>query len=70
MALNTGVEHKTKVGINADRIARAQGSEPGFVPVIDEDPLKPSALPTPDSFTFFSTWEKKSNWKNSVTIKS
>ncbi|KAH0356005.1 Esterase/lipase, partial [Aureobasidium melanogenum] len=34
------------------------------------DPLKPSALPTPDSYEFFTMWEKKPNWKNDVTLKS
>ncbi|KEF61739.1 uncharacterized protein A1O9_03309 [Exophiala aquamarina CBS 119918] len=62
------------VGFNAmfaaDRITRSNGGEAGFVPVVDEDPLKPSALPTPDSYTFFSSWEKKSNWKNTVSLKS
>ena len=60
----------TNMAIDADRITRSKGGEPGFVPVIDEDPLKPSALPTPDSYTFFSSWEKKSNWKNTVSLKS
>jgi len=62
------------VGFNAtfaaDRAARAEGKEPGYVPVVDADPLKPSALPTPDSYEFFSAWEKKSPWKNSVTVKT
>ncbi len=54
----------------ADRLARAEGKEPVMVPVVDADPLKPSALPTPDSYEFFSSWGKKSNWKNTVTIKT
>jgi hypothetical protein len=41
-----------------------------MVPVVDADPLKPSALPTPDSYEFFTTWAKKSNWKNDVTLKT
>jgi hypothetical protein len=28
-----------------------------------------SALPTAESFQFFSMWEKKSKWKNEVTVK-
>ncbi|KIW17279.1 hypothetical protein PV08_04470 [Exophiala spinifera] len=63
-----------EVGFNAafaaDRQARAEGKEPVMVPVVDADPLKPSALPTPDSYEFFSSWEKKSNWKNTVTMKT
>jgi len=54
----------------ADRVARAEGKEPGVVPVSDADPMKPSALPTTDSWEFFSAWEKKSKWKNTVTIKT
>lgn len=53
-----------------DRIARARGTDPVRVPVVAEDPLAPSSLPTPDSYTFFTMWEKKSNWKNDVTVKS
>jgi pimeloyl-ACP methyl ester carboxylesterase len=56
--------------LDADRQARLGGQEPGLVPVVDADPLKPSALPTPDSYEFFSAWEKKSNWKNSVTMRT
>lgn len=36
---------------------------------MDEDPTKPSALPTPDSYQFFSAWEAKTAWKNEVTVK-
>ena len=54
----------------ADRHARAEGKEPGRLPVVDENPMAASALPTPDSFTFFSAWEKKCNWKNDVTVRS
>lgn len=52
-----------------DRRARAEGKAPTLVPVVDADPNKPSALPTPDSYQFFSEWEKKSGWKNEVTVK-
>ncbi|KAK3652604.1 hypothetical protein LTR56_001968 [Elasticomyces elasticus] len=53
-----------------DRQARAQGKGAGVIPVVDADPMKPSALPTPDSYTFFAEWEKKSGWKNECTIRS
>ncbi|KAF2226138.1 DltD N-terminal domain protein [Elsinoe ampelina] len=53
-----------------DRLARASGAPPATLPVVDADPLKPSALPTPDSYTFFSTWAAKSAWQNQVTLKS
>lgn len=61
-------------GLNAafesDRHARAAGQPHGTIPVVDADPLKPSALPTPDSYTFFSAWEKKCGWKNETTLRS
>lgn len=53
-----------------DRLARAQGKEPGMIPVVDENPQAPSALPTPDSYQFFSAWEKKCEWKNTVTVRT
>ncbi|KAB8260334.1 Alpha/Beta hydrolase protein [Aspergillus pseudonomiae] len=57
-------------GFQEDRLARAAGKPPVMMKVVDKDPLKPSALPTPDSYQFFSAWEAKSNWKNEVTLKS
>ena len=53
-----------------DRQARAAGKEAGTIPVVDADPSKPSALPTADSHTFFTAWQKKSNWKNECTVKT
>ncbi|KAJ5633763.1 Esterase/lipase [Penicillium herquei] len=53
-----------------DRLARAAGEEAVTLPVIDVDPLKPSALPTSDSYKFFNTWATKSGWENKVTLKS
>jgi hypothetical protein len=40
-----------------------------MLPVVDENPMAPSALPTADSYTFFTAWGKKSNWKNEVTVR-
>ena len=45
------------------------GKDAGRLPVVAEDPMAPSSLPTPDSYKFFSEWEKKSNWKNDVTVR-
>lgn len=56
--------------LNIDRIDRAAGKPAASVPVVDEDPVKPSALPTPDSYVFFTNWSKNSNWKNDVTLRS
>ena len=56
--------------MSLDRLARAAGKPPGMLPVVDQNPQAPSALPTPDSYAFFTEWEKKSDWKNEVTLKS
>ncbi|KAI9680236.1 MAG: hypothetical protein M1822_007235 [Bathelium mastoideum] len=53
-----------------DRLARATGKPAGIIPVTDADANKLSALPTPETIEFFGVWEKKSNWKNEVTVKS
>ena len=39
---------------DADRLARFQGKAPVMVPVVDKDPQAASALPTPDSWEWFS----------------
>lgn len=56
--------------LGLDRLARQSGKEPTRIPVVHSNPLETSALPTPDSYTFFSAWESKSTWKNDVTVKS
>jgi fermentation-respiration switch protein FrsA (DUF1100 family) len=57
---------------DADRLARFQGKEPVMVPVVDQDPLAPSALPTPDSYTWFTETakERAPSWRNEVTLRS
>jgi fermentation-respiration switch protein FrsA (DUF1100 family) len=56
----------------ADREARFAGKEPGMIPVVAEDPLAPSALPTPDSWKWFTeTAELRApSWRNEVTLRS
>jgi uncharacterized protein len=39
---------------NADREARFRGEAPAMVPVVDENPLAPSVLPTADSYKWFT----------------
>jgi uncharacterized protein len=53
----------------ADRLARARGEAPAMLPVVDADPTAQSALPTPDSYEFFSAYEGTS-WKNEVTLRT
>ncbi len=57
---------------DADRMARYEGKEPAMVPVVDKDPLAPSALPTADSYAFFTdTHELRApSWRNEVTMRS
>jgi pimeloyl-ACP methyl ester carboxylesterase len=57
---------------DADRLARFHGGEPATVPVVAEDPLAPAALPTPDSYQWFTeTAEARApSWRNEVTLRS
>jgi fermentation-respiration switch protein FrsA (DUF1100 family) len=57
---------------DADRLARYEGKEPGMVPVVDKDPLAPSVLPTPDSYTWFTETHdlRAPSWRNEVTLRS
>jgi fermentation-respiration switch protein FrsA (DUF1100 family) len=61
-----------RAAFDADRAARFEGKPPAMLPVVDEDPLAPSALPTPDSFTWFTeTHELRApSWRNEVTLRS
>jgi fermentation-respiration switch protein FrsA (DUF1100 family) len=56
----------------ADRLARFNGEPPVLVPVVDEDPLAPSALPTADSWQWFTETGKTRApaWLNEVTLRS
>jgi len=57
---------------DADRLARFRGEPPAMVPVVDADPLAPSALPTPDSWEWFTETGKTRApaWRNEVTLRS
>jgi fermentation-respiration switch protein FrsA (DUF1100 family) len=57
---------------DADRAARFAGDPPAMVPVVAEDPLAPSALPTPDSWAWFTETGKTRApaWRNEVTLRS
>jgi pimeloyl-ACP methyl ester carboxylesterase len=56
----------------ADRQARMRGEEPIVLPIVDEDPTAQSALPTPDSYEFFTSTaeERAPSWRNEVTLRS
>ena len=55
-----------------DRRARMKGSAPAMIPVVAEDPAAPSALPTPDSWRWFTETGKSQapSWRNEVTLRS
>jgi hypothetical protein len=57
---------------DADRLGRFRGEPPAMVPVVDKDPLAPSALPTPDSWEWFSETgnSRAPAWRNEVTLRS
>lgn len=56
----------------ADRRARMAGKPPAMIPVVAEDPAAPSALPTPDSWAWFTETgrSRAPSWKNEVTLRS
>jgi uncharacterized protein len=57
---------------DTDREARYQGKDPAMVPVVNDDPLGPAALPTPDSFEWFTETgrTRAPAWRNEVTLRS
>ena len=63
-------------GLNAmlaqDRRDRADGKPPAMVPVVDENPAAMSALPTADSYTWFTQTQqaRAPSWRNEVTLRT
>jgi uncharacterized protein len=55
-----------------DRRARFRGEPPQVVPVVDPDPAAMCALPTPDSWEWFSRTgkDRAPAWRNEVTVRS
>jgi uncharacterized protein len=55
-----------------DRRGRYAGKPPGMIPVVSEDPAGPAALPTPDSWQWFTETgrSRAPAWKNEVTLRS
>lgn len=60
-----------RAAFDADRVARASG-QPGAKMPVTAPEGEPSALPTADTFEFFTRFEKEhdTNWKNEVTLHS
>ncbi len=57
---------------DADREARFNGSTPLMMPVVAEDPLAPAALPTADSWQWFTETgrTRAPAWRNEVTLRT
>lgn len=55
-----------------DRANRYAGKPPAMIPVVDADPMAASALPTPDSYTWFTETGnmRAPSWINEVTLRS
>ncbi len=55
-----------------DRANRFAGQPPAMIPVVDADPMAASALPTPDSYTWFTETgnTRAPSWINEVTLRS
>ena len=55
-----------------DRRKRYAGEPPAMIPVVSEDPAGPAALPTPDSWQWFTETGKTRapSWRNEVTLRS
>jgi len=57
-------------GFEADRLSRAAGNPAMTIPVVAEGVFDPCALPSQESFEFFSEFEKSfPSWKNEVTLR-
>ncbi len=55
-----------------DRRKRYAGGSPAMMPVVSEDPTGPAALPTPDSWKWFTETGnmRAPSWRNEVTLRS
>lgn len=55
-----------------ERKARLAGGEPTVIPAVAADPTEMSALPTPDSYEFFTSTaeERAPKWRNEVTLRT
>jgi len=62
----------TRSMFDDDRRSRARGLPPVMIPVVDQDPTAPSALPTADSWSWFTETgrSRAPSWKNEVTLRS
>lgn len=59
-------------GLHTDRDKRASGAAPAMLPVVAEDPMAPAALPTVDSYKWFTETAsaRAPAWRNEVTLRT
>ena len=62
----------TRALLDEDREARFAGKPPAMIPVVAPDPLAQSALPTADSWQWFSATAQRRApaWRNEVTLRT
>jgi uncharacterized protein len=62
----------TRAQLDEDRAARFAGHAPAMIPVVTDDPAGLAALPTADSYQWFTETGKSraSSWKNEVTLRT
>ncbi len=62
----------TRAQLDQDREARFAGKAPAMIPVVSADPAGPAALPTADSYEWFTETGKTRApaWKNEVTLRT
>ena len=62
----------TRAQFDEDREARFAGKPPAMMTVVAEDPMAPCALPTPDSWEWFSETgrTRAPAWRNEVTLRT
>ena len=58
--------------LHADRVNRAAGGAPAMLPVVAADTTVPSALPTADSYQWFTQTaaSRAPSWRNEVTLRT
>jgi uncharacterized protein len=61
-----------RAALDQDREARFTGQAPGMLPVVSQDPLGSAALPTPDSYQWFTETgrTRAPAWRNEVTLRT
>jgi fermentation-respiration switch protein FrsA (DUF1100 family) len=61
----------TQAMFDADRVARWRGEAAVTIPIVSNDPAVPAALPTADSWQWFTSASVQAPaWRNEVTLRS